>query len=146
MELLSLILAAFALAFSCYTFFAHDRRLKKQEKLLNDYQLRSLAQAEDENKKAVIRAKAVKYKSGNRTLYIYNEGKAKARNINVEMPDAEQVDASNPEFPLHYDELLPGAYRDVNLFLSEGDDELTLTYGWEDNYSTDNIETQTIDL
>ena len=135
-----------ALAFSCYTFFAHDRRLKKQEKLLNDYQLRSLAQSEEENKKAVIRAKVVKYKSGNRTLYICNEGKSKARNLRVEMPDSEQVYASRPDFPLNYEELLPGAYREVLLLLSEGDDELTLNYEWEDGYSKNNGEKQTIDL
>ena len=68
MEIHSVILAALAFGFSIYTFFAHDRRLKKQENLLNEYQLRSLAQNEEENKKAIIRAKAVKYKSGNRDV------------------------------------------------------------------------------
>ena len=146
MEILSVIVAVLALVLSCYTFFAHDRRLKKQEKLLNEYQLRSLAQSEEDNKKAIIRAKAVKYKSGNRTLYICNEGKSKARNLKVEMPDAEQVYASRPDFPLNYDELLPGAYREVTLLLSEGDDELTLNYEWEDDFCKDNKESQTIDL
>lgn len=146
MEILSIIFAALSLVFSCYTFFAHDRRLKKQEKQLNEYQLRSLAQSEDESKKAIIRAKAIKYKSGNRTLYIYNEGKAKARNLKVEMPDAKQVYASRPDFPLRYDELLPKASREVTLLLSEGDNVLTLAYEWEDNYSRENKECQTIDL
>ena len=146
MDIFSIIIATLALALSCYTFFAHDRRLKKQEKLLNEYQLRSLAQSEEDNKKAILRAKAVKYKSGNSTLYIYNEGKAKARNIKVEMPDAEQVYASRPDFPLNYDELLPGAYREVTLLLSEGDEELTLNYKWDDDFCKDNKERQTIDL
>ena len=107
MEIVSTIIAALAFALSCYTFFVHDRRLKSQEELLNKYQLRSLEQNEDDNKKAIIRAKAVKFKSGNRTLYINNIGKAKARNLKVEMPNTDEVYASNPEFPLHYDELLP---------------------------------------
>lgn len=105
-----------------------------------------MAQSEEDNKKAILRAKAVKYKSGNRTLYIYNEGKAKARNIKVEMPDAEQVYASRPDFPLNYDELLPGAYREVTLLLSEGDEELTLNYKWDDDFCKDNKERQTINL
>ena len=146
MEFLSALLAIFALGFSLYTFFAHDRRLKKQENLLNEYQLRSLAQSEEENKKAIIRAKAVKYNSGNRTLYIYNTGKAKARNLKVEMPNDKQVFASRPVFPLNYDELLPDASREVTLFLTEGDNVLTLTFEWEDDYSKDNKEQQTIDL
>lgn len=146
MEIISALLAIFAFVFSLYTFFAHDRRLKKQENLLNEYQLRSLAQNEEENKKAIIRAKAVKYNSGNRTLYIYNTGKAKARNLKVIMPKDDQVYASRPDFPLHYDELLPDASREVILYLSEGDDELTLIYEWEDDYSKENKEQQTIDL
>lgn len=146
MEILSVILAFIAFGFSFYTFFAHDRRLKEQETLLNEYQLRSLAQNEEENKKAIIRAKSVKYNGGNRTLYIYNTGKAKARNLKVEMPNDNQVYASRPDFPLNYDELLPEASREVLLFLAEGDDELTLTFEWEDDYCKDNKEQQTIDL
>ncbi len=146
MDIISVILAVLALTLSAYTYFAHDRRLKKQEQQLNEHQLRSLAQNEEENKKAVIRAKAVKYKSGNRTLYIYNEGKAKARNLKVVMPDAEQVFASRPNFPLSYEELLPGASREVLLHLSEGDDELTLSYEWADDFKRVNKESQTIDL
>ena len=52
----------------------------------------------------------------------------------------------SPVFPLSYKELLPDAYREVTLLLSEGDDELTLNYKWEDDYSKENKETQTIDL
>lgn len=52
----------------------------------------------------------------------------------------------SPVFPLCYKELLPDAYREVTLLLSEGDDELTLKYKWEDDYSKENKETQTIDL
>lgn len=146
MQILSIILAALAFALSCYIFFAHDRRLKKQERLLNDYQLRSLEQNVVDSKKAVIRAKAVKFTGGNRTLFIYNSGKAKARNLKVEMPNGDQIYASNPEFPLHYEELLPEASREVTLFLSEGDDVLTLSYEWEDDYSKENKEEQTLDL
>ena len=146
MELLPIILAALALAFSCYTFFAHDRRLKNQEKLLNEYQLRSLVQNEEENKKAIIRAKAVKYTGGKRTLYIYNTGKSKARNLKVDMSEKGQVCASRPEFPQTYEELLPDASREVLLLLTVVDNLLTLTYEWDDDYSKGNKESQTIDL
>ena len=146
MEVLSIVIAILALGFSCYTFFAHDRRLKKQENQINEYQLRSMVQSEDDNKKAVIRAKALKYTGGKRTLYICNTGKAKARNLNVDIPNEDEIYASSPEFPLHYEELLSDASREVTLLLSEGDDELTLTFEWEDEYSKTNKETQTIDL
>lgn len=135
-----------ALAFSCYTFLAHDRRLKKQEQLLNEYQLRLMAQSEEENKKAIIRAKSVKYTGGKRTLYIYNTGKAKVSNLKVDMIEDEQVIASKPNLPQTYEELLPDASREIQLLLTEGDDEITLTFEWEDDFSKNNKESQTIDL
>ena len=146
MNIISIIVAILALVFSCYTFFAHDRRLKQQEKLINEYQLRSMLQSEEENKKAIIRAKSVKYTSGKRTLCIFNTGKAKARNLKVDMLDDEQVVASRPELPQTYEELLPDASREILLLLSEGDDEITLTFEWEDDFRNDNKESQTIDL
>lgn len=146
MDTITIILSVLALLFSGFTYLAHDRKLKKQEKLLNDYQLRFLAQSEEENKKAVIRAKAVKYNGGNRTLYIYNTGKAKAFNVIVDMPNPSQVFSSNTKFPLKYAELLPDAPREVILYLCEGDNELTLNYTWDDDYQKENKESQTIDL
>ena len=146
MDMISIIIAALALAFSCYTFFAHDRRLKKQEQLLNEYQLRLMAQSEEENKKAIIRAKSVKYSGGKRTLYIYNTGKAKASNLKVDMIEDEQVIASKPNLPQTYEELLPDASREILLLLTEGDDEIKLTFEWEDDFSKNNKESQTIDL
>lgn len=146
MDIFSIIISVIALLFSGFTYFAHDRKLKKQERQLNDYQLRSLAQIEEENKKAVIRAKAVKLSGGKRALYIYNAGKAKARNVTVKLPKQDQVYSSNTEFPLKYAELLPDAPREIVLFLCEGNDELTLNYIWDDDYHTDNCESQTIDL
>lgn len=146
MDMISIVVAVLALAFSCYTFFAHDRRLKKQEKLLNEYQLRLMAQSEEDNKKAVIRARSVKYTGGKRTLYIYNTGKAKARNLKVDMIEDEQVIASRPDLPQIYEELLPNASREILLLLTEGDDEITLTFEWEDDFGKNNKESQTIDL
>ena len=146
MDIISIIIAVLAFAFSCYTFFAHDRRLNKQEKLLNEYQLWSMAQSEEENKKAVIRAKAVKYTGGKRFLYIYNTGRSKARNLKVDMIDDDQVIASRPELPITYTELLPDASREILILLTDGDDEITLTFEWEDDFGKENKESQTIDL
>jgi len=54
MEIISIILSVLALLFSAYTYFAHDKKLKEQERQLNDYQFRSLKQGEEENLKAII--------------------------------------------------------------------------------------------
>jgi len=146
MELISIILAVIAFVFSFVTYLVHDRRLKKQELLLNAYQLRSLSQEEEKSKRAVIRAKAVKVVSGQRKLYIGNVGNAVARNLRVDMLDNAQVIATRPNMPMTYAEVLPNATREITLMLTSGNDELTLSYEWEDEYSRENKESQTIDL
>ena len=146
MELISIILAVIAFVFSFVTYLVHDRRLKKQELLLNAYQLRSLSQEEEKSKRAVIRAKAVKLVSGQRKLYIGNVGNAVARNLRVDMLDNAQVIATRPNMPMTYAEVLPNATREITLMLTSGNDELTLSYEWEDEYSRENKESQTIDL
>lgn len=144
--MVSIIIAILALFFSVFTYVIHDRKLKKQERLLNEYQLRALAQDEEENKKAVIRARAVKTTGGKRTVYIYNTGKAKARNVIVAMDKVDQVFSTRPDLPVTYTELLPDAPREIILFLTEGDDVMTLNYIWDDDFKMNNKESQTIDL
>ncbi len=146
MDIISIVVAGSALVLSLVTYFEHDRKLKKQEKLLNDYNLRVMEQSEAENKKAVIRARVVKPSSGNRTLYIYNTGKVKARNLTVDLPNHDEILVSTPEFPKTFEELLPDAYREFHLILLQGGEELTITYTWDDDFSKDNKESQTIDL
>ena len=46
METWTLIISAAALVISLYTYFAHDRKLKQQERLINSYQLKQLQEEE----------------------------------------------------------------------------------------------------
>ena len=144
--MVSIIIATLALLFSIFTYVTHDRKLKMQEKHLNEYQLRALAQGEEQNKKAIIRAKSVKTTSGKRTVYIINKGKAKARNLTVAIEESDQVIATRPNLPVNYSELLPDAPREIVLHLAEGDNVLTLNYTWDDDFGSNNQESQTIDL
>lgn len=114
--------------------------------MINNYQIRSMRQNEENDKKAVLRAQIIYEPGGKRKLFIWNKGKSKAHNITVTLPNPEQVYASNPDFPVVYSELLPDAHREILLLLAEGDDELTLNYVWDDDFKSGNEETQTIDL
>jgi len=62
------------------------------------------------------------------------------------MLDNAQVIATRPNMPMTYAEVLPNATREITLMLTSGNDELTLSYEWEDEYSRENKESQTIDL
>lgn len=55
METISFIIACIAFAFSIFTFIFYDHKLKKQEKILNEYQLKKNETEEIENRKAKIR-------------------------------------------------------------------------------------------
>jgi len=146
MEIVSTIVAALALLLTGITYFVHDRKLKKQEILLNDYQLRLMALGEDELKQAVIRAEIQDRNKGNRTVYIANYGKSKATNLRIELVNEDEIYASNPELPWDIKELLPRAHRDILLLLCEGDDEATFKFTWDDEFKKGNTEQQTISL
>lgn len=94
---------------------------------------------------AVIRCYSEKEKSGQRQLYIKNEGNGKARNLYVDIPNQDEYYASHPNLPYTYDELLPGAYRVITLALIEGQHEATVHFAWDDDSCDNNVEHQTID-
>lgn len=109
-------------------------------------QIKKMRQEEEDSKKAVIRANILSRGGGSRILHITNQGKSKATNIHVDMPNSKQVYAIRPNIPCDIDQLLPGTHRVFRLFLCEGDDVLTLNFSWQDDFSNENKESQTIDL
>lgn len=144
-EILSLVISIITLLFSIVVYWTHDRKLKTQERLLNEYHLRSFAQSETENKQAVIRA-VVKDndRGGSRILRIINKGKSKAKNLSIAFSDQTQITLIRPELPYVINQLLPGEYREFVMFLCEGDDEATFMFKWEDDFCKENEECQTI--
>lgn len=89
MEVVSLIVGICALLFSIWVYIVHDRELKQQQKVLNEYQLQVLEQNIAEQKRAEVRVSIKNKKSdrlGNKsgTLVIKNCGKATAYNVRIE--------------------------------------------------------------
>ncbi len=89
MEVVSLIVGICALLFAIGVYIIHDRKLKQQQKILNEYQLKVLEQNIAEQKKAEVRAAIINKQcdhSGNRsgTLVIKNYGKSTAYNVRFE--------------------------------------------------------------
>ena len=58
-SIISLIASLIALGFSFYNYFAHDKILKRQEKIINDFQVKALEREEAETKKAKIRGNII---------------------------------------------------------------------------------------
>lgn len=115
MEMWSFVISVAALLFSGFTFLFYDRKLKRQDAKINEYQLRQLEAAEQDSKKGQIRGNIIKGQKGARTLKIYNSGRAIARNIRIEGINTEDIAVmNNGLFP--YELMNPQDYTELNLF------------------------------
>jgi hypothetical protein len=140
LSLLSLIVAVCAFVFSLFTYFAHDKVLKSQEKRINDYQLKVLAREDEETKKAKIRGNIIPSRSnGGRVLKIFNAGYVSARNVSVEWLNPDDRVLVRWDFGI-IGEITPQNGRSYNILLMVGYNEIMrLRYMWADDYSENNV-------
>lgn len=66
-------------------YFRHDRKLKMQERLLNELQIKQYQKTEDEEKKARLECCVIKGDKGRRSIRFSNVGLADARNVRIEI-------------------------------------------------------------
>lgn len=148
-SIFSLIVALGALIFSFFTYFAHDRELKRQEKLINDFQISALAREEAEAKKAQIKGNIIGAPGkGNRELRIFNSGKVTARNVKVEWLNCRDDDGIYPDKEFSdLGNLSPQNPRKVHLSLNCGHEPtMILRYSWSDDYSENNSYEEEIEV
>ncbi|TKC02636.1 hypothetical protein [Pedobacter cryotolerans] len=145
MEIISLIVAIVAFVFSAITYLVHDRRLKKQEGLLNTYQLQKYEEEKVDLQKAVIRANVIRGDKGRITIKVFNAGKAVAKNIHLKfIGDQEIMIGSNP-FPFEF--LNPQEGTEMNLFSYVGSpDKLLIELRWDDEFQEQNTHQQMLTL
>lgn len=142
----SLLISLLALGTSVFTYFRHDRKLKKQEQKINNYQIAQMEAAAEENKKANICGDI--RKSGNRyILTVSNRGKAIARDIRIEGLNSRHI-IHSAEFLLPYSLLNPTESFDITIDRIGGYyiDRLSLVYRWDDDYSNDRTKEQIVML
>jgi len=137
METASLILSMLAILGSIFTYFYHDRKIKNQEKRLNEYQLKKFELEDIENQKAQIKGNVTKTGTGNRALIIFNAGKSTAYNIRLEiLSETDGIIALKFD---PYEMLNPQEKTDTNFFLTEGHAKtLKVKYVWNDRYKENN--------
>lgn len=142
LSIISLIASLVALGFSFYTYFVHDSILKKQEKIINDFQVKALEREEAETKKAKIRANIIDgLGKGNRELRIFNAGQVTARNVKVEWlncRDDNGIYVSEDFSDLG--DMSPQNLWKVRLSLNCGHEpKMHLRYTWSDDYQEYNV-------
>lgn len=86
-----LILSALGITGGVFAYLRHDRKLKLQEKRLNDLQIRQLQKAEAKELQADIKCNAYRSKS-NSIVKIVNSGPADASNVRVEILDQDTLE------------------------------------------------------
>ena len=146
MEVWGLIISILALLASAFTYFKHDKKLKEQERKINEYQLKQIEQEDLESKKAAIRGNIVKGLKGKRTLKVYNSGRAIARNIRIEGLDVEGLfHRADEVFP--YELMNPQDYTEVNIMLFNNcAPTIKLKYIWDDESGKNNEFEQVLTL
>lgn len=139
--ILSLVVALGAMGLSFFTYFAHDRELKRQEQKINDLQLTALKREEAETKKAKIRGNLIDAPGkGNRELRIFNAGQVTARNVKVEWLNCREEDGIyvTEDFS-DLGDMSPQNPWKVRLSLNSGHEpKMHLRYTWSDDYQEEN--------
>ena len=145
MDYIGIIISFLALLFSGFTYFVHDKKIKQQSRLINQYQLETILREKEERKKAIIEADVIKELKGNRKIKVYNKGKSIARNVNVIIPESEGYHVFINPSPM---DLRPHGYMDITLgaFLENCPDTIEITFTWTDDFSDKNTDKQTIQL
>ncbi len=142
----SFVISVAALLFSGFTFLFYDRKLKRQDAKINEYQLKQLEAAEQDSKKAQIRGNIYPKAKGSRTFKIYNAGQSKATNIRIEgLSDANVIHNGQRIFP--YELMNPQDYTELTLHLYMGSPStLKVKYIWDDESGKDNEFEQVLTL
>lgn len=130
-----LVISLVSLAGTIFTFLFYDRKIKKQEKELNKYQLKKNHEEEQETKKANLRASIYQY-GKDKKLKIYNQGQAKARNITVKFDKDYKYFISENPFPV--DCIHPQGFQEITLSIHKGTpDRFGVVITWDDDFASD---------
>jgi hypothetical protein len=145
MEVAGLIISILALIFTGFTYFNHDVKIKRQERLLNEYEIAQIESEKIESIKAHLDANIYEEKQGKNVIKVYNKGKAIARHVNVIIPDSDTyVKIGTNPCPI---DLKPYQSIEFTLLLStEHPDKITIRYEWGDGFNENNFETQDLQL
>ena len=145
MEVASLALSIIAVLGSFLTYLNHDRRLKKQEELINNFEIEKRRLEENEKKKAHIKGNIVTHSKGLRKFVIFNAGKATAYNIRTEiLSDMNGIFYGEIK---PFEMLNPQDSFENNMQLAYGHfPTLKIKYIWDDEFEKNREFLQVLDL
>lgn len=119
-----------------FAYFRHDKKIKEQEKLLNELQIKQYKKAEEQEKQAKVECNIISGNKGSSKIRFYNSGLSDARNVRIEILnkyDLKGVIVNENWGP--YDLITPrNGKREERIALCEGHtDVLKLRITWDDD-------------
>ena len=137
-NIMTLLFSAIALLGSLFTYLVHDKKLKKQQAILNELQIRKLQKEIEEEASVEIRPtliNVVKSMHTNQitgTVLLKNYGKGEAKDVEV-------YACVNGGRHSHFNtkerrikSLLPGQYEEISMDWGLGDDCIDVLLNWRD--------------
>lgn len=147
MELASLIISICTFAWTIIAYILHERTLKKQNKVINQYQIQKIEEEKLRKKCAKISGDIIKENRKMRILVISNKGIAPARNINVTDIRKFKGVFLTKAIGFPYTLLGPEEKIEISFMISESTpDNINIEYTWDDDNKTHNIYKQDLQL
>lgn len=148
MEYISLIVSICALAISAISFIRYDRKIKKQNWLINQYQIQQIEEKKCAQNSAKISGSIIRGKMGMRTLVITNKGLATVKNFHLfDIRDYNGIFQTDKLSAYDRQELAPEGKIEVPFIISESaPDAIRIKCIWDDDHKTGNIYQQSLQL
>ncbi len=148
MEYISLFVSICSLAIPAISFFLYDRKIKKQNCLINQYQIQQIEEKKCALNCAKIFGSIIKGKMGMRTLVITNKGLATAKNFHLfDIRDYNGIFQTDKLSAYDRQELAPEGKIEVPFIISESaPDAIRIKCIWDDDHKTGNIYQQSLQL
>ena len=142
---LSLIIAIASLFFALYVYLRSDKKIKEQQKLINNYELESRKRHVDEKKKAKVRGAIIKEVPARGSLVITNNGKSTAYDIDIAlMNELRGIFGFNLK---PHEKLNESEFYKMDFLLAEGhSDSIKIKITWRDSFSKTNEYTQILQI
>ena len=144
MEIIGIIISIFALAFATLTYFKHDLKIKKQDAIINSYQIEKIKLEKEQEKKAIIEANVISHTKGKRIIKIYNKGKSIAKNVTVNIPENDGYSILKNPCPIDIKPL--NSIEIIIIVFNNDPDKIEIDFEWKDDFNDKNKDSQTIQI
>ena len=140
----AIFISILTLGFTIYTYYKHDKEIKVQTSIINEFQIEKYQKEIESDKKALIDISIVKKDKGKRILKVLNSGLSIAHNLKVIFPREIEMFITPFSSPT---EIKPGGSFDIYFQIYKGSPDLAnIEIEWDDDFEKNRKEKLKIQL